>query len=98
VWQRWSFSYPSADFGAAAVSLRFQKSGTAIAVTTERVANGFGDNTLMWRVGGSRYPTEYATWPKPPADQAVLVNITNVVVAGRRRSFAYTVKIMDPAV
>lgn len=97
MWQRWSFSYPSADFRTARVSLRLKSGGAALPVTKEAVENGYGDNTLVWRVGGSRYPSEYSAWPKPAADTALIVNVTGVLVAGRSRSFAYTVTVMDPA-
>jgi hypothetical protein len=91
VYARWSFAYPQADFSAATVSM--SQGSVALPVRQESVANGFGENTLVWVPGGL---ADAANWPQPTADTPYRVTINNVLVAGQPRSFTYTVTVFDP--
>lgn len=84
----WSFSYPGADFSAAAVALT--RDGVAAPVRLETVANGYGDNTLCWTVLDH-------TGSKPARDVRYHVALSNVRVGGAPRTFAYDVVVFDPA-
>ncbi len=88
LWERWSFSYPGADFSAATVSMT--KSGNAVSVTLESVQNGYGDNTLVWKAAG--FPIG-----KPKNDITYSVAVDNVMISGNPRSFNYDVIAIDPA-
>ncbi|MBK6999888.1 MAG: DUF4214 domain-containing protein [Rhodoferax sp.] len=92
VYGRWSFSYPQADFSQASVAVR--KNGSAVAVTTEPVQNGYGENTLVWLLQGY---TNAATWSRPSNDDTYAVTINNVRLNGSAQSFAYDVIVFDPA-
>lgn len=93
VFQRWSFSYPDADFSQARVTLT--RDGVTLAASLEAVANGYGENTLVWKVPGIDAARSHA---KPAADVRYRVSIANVRVAQRLRSFDYDVTVFDPAV
>ncbi|WGZ93876.1 MAG: CAP domain-containing protein [Candidatus Thiothrix putei] len=88
---RWSFSYPSANFTNATVSMT--QGGTSIPVALETVANGYGENTLVWRPNNM---TANQNWPKPTTDTSYQVTVSNVIVGGSPRSFTYTVTVFDP--
>jgi hypothetical protein len=90
VFGRWSFSYPGADFTSATATMR--SGGAAIALTQEPVANGYGDNTLVWAPAGSLNDT----WPRPSQDTTYTVTLNNVLVDGQARSFTYDVVVFDP--
>jgi hypothetical protein len=63
-------------------------------VALATVANGYGENTLVWtpKGMGSR-----DVWPKPSADTHYRVTLNNVLIGGSPRSFTYTVTVIDPA-
>jgi hypothetical protein len=83
----WSFAYPGANFSKASVTMRHD--GRRVSVALHSVQNGFGDNTLVWTPKGLD--------PAPPArDETYHVTITNVVIAGVSREFAYDVIVIDP--
>jgi len=86
---RWSFAYPDAAFTNAVVSMRCM--GTNVPVTRETFAKGYGDNTLVWRPDG--VPTA-----APGRDLVYSVSISNVVVSGKAKAFAYEVTIINPIV
>ncbi len=91
VFPRWSFSYPKADFSAATVTMT--ENGSPIATRKESVANGFGENTLVW------LPGSYAdgmTWAKPASDMVYEVQVSNVVIDGKARNFTYRTTVFDP--
>ncbi len=86
VFERWSFSYPDADFSEATVTMD-RGPEFPIQVTVETVANGFGDNSIVW---------------VPDPNEVLLnsghnVTISNVKVGGIAREFSYTVALIDPA-
>jgi len=87
VFQRWSFSYPSADFTASTVAMSCN--GASLALVQDTVANGYGENTLVWE------PSACSPSPGGP-DTIANVTISNVVIDGSPQAFAYTVRIFDP--
>jgi hypothetical protein len=94
----WSFSYPGADFSFAAVAMT--RDGVSLPVTLGPLANGYGENTLVWSPEGIDFVEgiNRETWPVPTKDTAYRVTINNVIIAGVSRSFAYSVTVFDPAV
>jgi len=84
---RWSFSYPGATFSGAAISMRH--AGTNVTVILEAQAQGYGDNTIVWKPQG--IPTS-----APAGDTIYSVIVSNVVVSGKATMFAYNVTIIDP--
>ena len=85
---RWSFSFPGANFANAQVTM----SGPAgnIPVTLESLADGFGDNTIVFLPSGFSYA-------QPSADTSYSVTVSNVGGTGVPTSFTYTVTVIDPA-
>ena len=92
VYPRWSFSYPAADFSQASVTMTQGQQG--VPVSLEAVADGYGENTLVWIPNGM---SNSASWPKPSSDTAYRVTVSNVIVSGSRRAFTYDVTVIDPA-
>ncbi|MEO7934013.1 MAG: CAP domain-containing protein [Chthoniobacterales bacterium] len=93
IYPRWSFSYPGANFSSASVSL--QRNGSPVSVTKETIANGYGENTLVF-IPGNLDPDNWPGPVRPSADTATSVTISNVVIGGTARSFSYTVTAFDP--
>lgn len=94
VWPRWSFSYPGADFTAATVTMT--RNGSPVPVALEPVANGYGENTLVWITDNTDVSSPYT--PSPPAsDTANAVTINNVMIGGTPHTFNYQVIVFDPA-
>ncbi|WP_374349286.1 CAP domain-containing protein [Chitinimonas sp.] len=91
VYPRWSFAYPGADFSAATVSMT--ANGAAMGTTLEQIANGYGENTVVWYPAGI---SDGMSWPRPAADTVYGVTVSNVKVGGVARSFSYTVTVFDP--
>jgi len=87
--QRWSFSYPGASFSNAKVFM--QRAGTNVTLTLEPLAQGYGDNTIVWKPQG--VPTT-----APTVDITYTVTVSNVVVSSQSRLFTYQVTVMDPDV
>ena len=65
--------------------------GARIPVTLQRIQNGYGDNTLVWKVKG--LPTS-----TPVEDETYSVTISGVSIGGSTRTFSYEVTVMDPVV
>lgn len=87
---RWSLSYPNANFSAAVVTMAWN--GIPIPVVYDsRTANGYGDNTLVWR------PAQGATAVRYGA--AGVDRTYQVVVSGIGGSapsvISYTVTVID---
>jgi len=93
VWNRWSFSYPDADFSSATVTM--SAAGGAVPVTIEPIANGYGENTIVW-YPSDLDPSAFGNWPKPAADTPYDISIQNVVIDGAPQAFNYTVTVFDP--
>lgn len=86
---RWSFSYPGADFAAGSVTMS-GPSG-ALPVTLETVATGYGDNTIVFRPTGVSYT-------QPLADTTYTVTVSGISGSEVPVSFQYTVTVIDPVV
>jgi hypothetical protein len=86
---RWSLSYPGADFGNATVAM----SGPSgpIPVTVEPVATGYGDSTIVFRPTGFDYA-------KPAADTTYTVTVSGIAGNGVPSSIEYPVTVIDPSV
>jgi len=86
---RWSFGYAGANFSSASVSVeRLGPGGGSLPVTKETVANGYGDNTLVWRVSGI---------PDARPDQDTTYRVVISGVSGASQStFTYDVTVIDP--
>ena len=95
VFARWSFAYPNADLTSATVSM--SSNGVAIPVTTETVANGYGENTLVWHPNNLD-PTQPQAWPVPVTDVVYSVTVQSVNLGGPPTNFHYTVTVIDPTV
>jgi uncharacterized protein YkwD len=94
VYPRWSFAFAGANFSGAAVTMKLKSNGVAIPAVKETLAPNFGENALVWRANGL---SSDAVWPKPAADTAYEVTVTNVVISGSPRNFTYLVTVFDPA-
>ncbi|HEY3178495.1 MAG TPA: CAP domain-containing protein [Casimicrobiaceae bacterium] len=86
---RWSFSYPGADFTNASVTM----SGPAgpIPVAYEAVLNGYGDNTIVFLPSGFSYA-------KPNADTTYTITVSGIVGSGVPSAIQYPVTVIDPDV
>lgn len=85
---RWSFSWPNADFSAASVSMK--RNGAPLGTPVkEAVQSGFGDNTLVWRPQGVGYGN-------PGADITYTVTISGISGGGAPSSISYDVIVIDP--
>lgn len=93
VYQRWSLSYPGADFSGA--TLTVTRNGAAVTTRLEPVTNGVGENTLVWKMPDI---AETGSHARPAADTRYHVSITGVTVGRQARSFDYDVTVFDPAV
>jgi hypothetical protein len=91
VFPRWSLSYPSADFSAATV--RMTSEGANISVDVAAIANGYGENTIVWIPMNMN---DWNIWPKPNRDTVFSVVITNVLIGSTSRDFQYAVTVFDP--
>jgi hypothetical protein len=94
VFARWSFAYPNADFSAATVAMR--SNNMPVAVSMQSVANGYGENTLVWIPAGQD-ANGLSRWTQPAADTVYSVTINNVAGASASQ-FSYSVTVFDPAV
>lgn len=85
---RWSFSWPGANFAGATVSMA--RDGQALAAPTrETIINGYGDNTLVWLPQGVSYT-------RPSQDVVYRVTISGITGGGAPASVSYTVSVIDP--
>jgi len=85
---RWSLSVPGADFGAASVTVTDSASDT-YATTIHPVANGYGQNTLVWQVEGLNHGDG-------DGDRDFFVTVTGIS-GWIQSSYSYTVKMFDAA-
>lgn len=86
IFNRWSFSYPDADFSNTTVSVR--KNDEELNVTVLDEAQGYCDNTLVWTIddddeGASNTEVTYT------------VSISQVGIGIQTRSFSYDVIQFD---
>ncbi len=93
VFQRWSFSFPQANFDSTSVTMI--SNGNPVDVDVQSVVNGYGENTLVW-VPSIEYESGNA-WPKPTEDTTYAISVNNAVIEGVVRNFTYNVIIFDPS-
>ena len=93
IYARWSFSYPDADFTSATVTM--STNGVNIPVTLEQVANGYGENTLVWYPSGLDLSGP-VSWPRPDTDTVYDVVVANWKRSGLPISLLYKVTVFDP--
>jgi hypothetical protein len=98
VYPRWSFSYAGADFSSATISMTIN--GQVLPLQKEIIANGYGENSLVWIPNGL---TSWSNWARPAADERYTVSIQKVLVpnpgkgnAYEWRNFSYDVIVFDP--
>jgi hypothetical protein len=89
---RWSLSYPGADFSAASVSVT--RDGQPVSVQLEPIANGYGENTLVWVVEG-RDTSARTVLEKPLTDTTYRIVVSGASLAGQLRTFDYAVIVFD---
>ncbi len=87
----WSFSLAGADFSAASVTVTNDKGQLLTLTNVGQLANGYGDNTIGWRI-----PTDSSLWSRAPADTRFNVQLSNVKVGGQAKSFEYSVTFFTP--
>ena len=92
VYPRWSFSYPSANFSGAVVSMT--RGGQSVPLRVEPQAQGYAENTIVWVPDNLN--TDSGTWPAPATDTTINVTVSNVTVGGSARTFSYDVVVFDP--
>lgn len=85
---RWSFSVPKAGFANAKVSVK-KPDGTALKVVLEEVKNGYGENTLVWKVSGMK-------WTDIQNEKVFDVAVQTVNVGGANKNYHYKVVIFKP--
>lgn len=85
---RWSFSWPNANFSGASISMK--RNGAALgAPVKEALVSGYGDNTLVWKPQGVSYGN-------PGADVIYTVTINGISGGGAPSSISYDVVVIDP--
>jgi uncharacterized protein YkwD len=84
---RWSFSYPGADFSRATVTM--SGPAGAIPVTLAAPENGYGDNTLIFLPTGVSYA-------RPLADTTYHVVVSGMSGTNVPSSVQYDVTVIDP--
>jgi len=92
VFPRWSFSYPTASFSNAYVTMTFN--GSSVPLVTESISNGYGENTLVWLPYGLNSGD---VWGKPGKDVRYTITIQNVYIQAQWQNFSYDVIVFDPA-
>ena len=72
------------------------RNGSPVPVALEPVANGYGENTLVWVTDNINVSSPYT--PSPPVSDTVnAVTINNVMIGGTSHTFNYQVIVFDPA-
>jgi uncharacterized protein YkwD len=86
---RWSFSFPGANFNNASVAMTGPDG--AIPVAFEPLANdmGFGDNTIVFLPTGVSYA-------QPTADTTYTITVSGMTGANVPASVTYSVTVIDP--
>ena len=87
--QRWSMSYPEADFSSATVSMTDINNDPVNVTVVSRTA-AFADNTLVWK------PNPSAMDSAEFDDQVYSVTVSNIMINGSPVSHTYTVTVINP--
>lgn len=90
---RWSFSFPGADFSDAQVTMSV--AGVAFPVTLEPLYNGYGDNTLVWLPRRSQSDVAGVSYSRPGSDTTYRVVVDDVRIGGQYRRFEYDVVVFE---
>jgi len=91
IYSRWSFSVnTSATVSFASATVSMMRGGTAVSLAVLENADGYGDNTIAWEPLGLGFTGG-------GADEAITVQVNNVLVNDVPASYAYTVTVIDPA-
>ncbi len=87
----WSFSFPGAAFGSAAVSMTRNGQALSLAITEKGAHDnvGYADNTLVWQPVG-------VTYSQPTQDVVYHVSITGIAGSGVPTSVSYNVVVINP--
>lgn len=93
VYERWSLSYPRADFSRAKVTIT--RNGVPVVPVIEPLDTNFGENTIVWKMPDN---DETGTHARPDADVRYRVSVSDVIVDRRARSFDYDVTVFDPSI
>ncbi|MCL4863091.1 MAG: hypothetical protein KJZ93_27035 [Caldilineaceae bacterium] len=88
IFDRWSISYPGAEFQDAAVTMLVN--GQPVTVQVLPGERGYGENTLVWE------PPRAVLAANRTAESTFAVSITNVRVDGQARSFDYAITAYQP--
>ena len=91
---RWSFSFPGANFGGTTVTVT--SNGVAITAPIETVTPGAGEETIVFRPG-SRSGDATTPYPVPTSDTVYQVTLNNVLIGANSSNFTYRVTVFDPA-
>lgn len=94
VYNRWSFSYPGANFSGTTVAVT--SNGVAISAPLETFTPNVGEETLVFRPG-SLSGNSSTAYPAPAADTVYQVTLNNVVIGGNSSNFTYRVVVFDPS-
>ncbi len=86
--ERWSLSYPGADFSSASVTVTNSANSPVPTTVVSRTAT-YADNTLVWKLNTA--PPSATT-----ADQTYHITVSNILVGGSPRSHSYSITIINP--
>ena len=86
--ERWSLSYPGADFTSAVVNVT-NVTGANLPVTIQSTSANFGDETIIWQFNQS-LPTAVIT------DQVYNISISNIGINGSVINHSYQVIVINP--
>lgn len=85
--QRWSLSYPGAEFNTATIAMKVGGVSVSTAIIS-KTDNGYGDNTLVWTASG--LPASIT------ADVPCTVTVSGITGSGIPTSYSYSVTLFDP--
>lgn len=90
VYNRWSLSYPAADFSQSRVTVA--RDGVAVDIQMEPIKDGYGENTIVWRLDAI---TQFGNHDRPDRDIRYQVTVSNVLINKQVRAFTYDVMVFD---
>jgi hypothetical protein len=88
VYDRWSFSIPSADFSGTQVAMTDYVGNSVPLTVISRADNGYGDNTIVWEPSSIDKTEEH--------DVTYHVSIENVGIGQESANYTYEVTIFQP--
>ncbi|WP_435895524.1 hypothetical protein [Oceaniferula spumae] len=87
--QRWSLSFPDADFSSASVSMT-DINGSPVSLSIVSKTASYADNTIVWK------PNSGAIASADFDDQTYNVTVSNINIGGSLHSYSYQVTIINP--